>query len=33
VVRPLPRHRQRPGSTSLLPLPRLASGLASTQSE
>src|SRR5437588_2836482 len=30
VVRPLPRYRQRPGSANLVPLPRLASGLAST---
>ena len=33
VVRPLPRHRQRPRSANLLPLPRLATGLASTQTE
>jgi cell division protease FtsH len=30
VVRPLPRYRQRPGSANLVPLPRLATGLAST---
>jgi hypothetical protein len=30
VVRPLPRYRSRPGSASLVPLPKLASGLAST---
>jgi cell division protease FtsH len=30
VVRPLPRYRQRPGTTNLMPLPRVASGLAST---
>jgi cell division protease FtsH len=30
VVRPLPRYRQRPGTTNLAPLPRVASGLAST---
>jgi cell division protease FtsH len=30
VVRPLPRYRQRHPTTSLVPLPRLASGLAST---
>jgi cell division protease FtsH len=30
VVRPLQRHRQRPGSANLLPLPRVAAGLAST---
>lgn len=30
VVRPLPRYRYRPGSASLVPLPKLASGLAST---
>src|SRR5439155_18247445 len=29
-VRALPRYRQRPGSSNLLPLPRVASGLAST---
>ena len=33
VVRPLPRYRQRAGSANLLPLPRLANGLASTQTE
>ena len=33
VVRPLPRYRQRAGSANLLPLPRLATGLASTQTE
>jgi cell division protease FtsH len=30
VLRPLPRYRQRPGSANLVPLPRLAEGLAST---
>jgi cell division protease FtsH len=30
VVRPLPRYRQRPGSANLVPLPKLATGLAST---
>ena len=33
VVTPLVRPRQRPGSTNLLPLPRVASGLASTVSD
>jgi cell division protease FtsH len=33
VVTPLARHRQRSGSTNLLPLPRVASGLASTVSD
>jgi cell division protease FtsH len=28
VVRPLPRYRQRPGSANLVPLPKLATGLA-----
>jgi len=30
VVTPLPRYRHRPGKPNLLPLPRVASGLAST---
>jgi cell division protease FtsH len=30
VVRPLPRYRLRPGSANVMPLPRLATGLAST---
>ncbi|MBV9329083.1 MAG: ATP-dependent zinc metalloprotease FtsH [Chloroflexi bacterium] len=30
VVLPLPRYRQRPGAANLIPLPRFASGLAST---
>jgi cell division protease FtsH len=33
VVTPLARHRQRSGSTNLLPLPRVAAGLASTVSD
>jgi hypothetical protein len=30
VVTPLPRYRHRPGAPNLRPLPRVASGLAST---
>ena len=30
VVRPLPRYRLRPGTANLVPLPKLATGLAST---
>ena len=33
VITPLARHRPRQGSTNLLPLPRVASGLASTVSD
>jgi cell division protease FtsH len=33
VVTPLARHRQRQGSSNLLPLPRVATGLASTVSD
>jgi cell division protease FtsH len=33
VVTPMPRNRQRAGSSNLLPLPRVASGLASTLSD